>query len=269
MMNKKHSIKQRLINGENLAGCWVTLYNSLIADVMASAGYDFAMIDFEHGPGSYLDAIPIMQVLEGKGCAPIIRTCSANIVDIKRTLDIGPRGIMVPNVRNAAEAREVVAHCRYAPDGDRGAAPAYIRATGFGIASMPLDDYQKFMRDDFLLIAQIESKEAVDDLENIVAVDGIDMIFIGPADLSASLGKLADFTSPAFRKAVARIETIARTSGKFLGAVPFGDWTPEQQYKKGYQLIVGTSDIALLVAAAKKDCEQLIHAASLSQTGSS
>lgn len=265
-MNIKSAIKQRLINGENLTGCWATLYNTLTADIIASAGYDIVMIDFEHGPGGYLDAIPLMQVLEGQGCAPIIRTCSSNIVDIKRALDIGPRGIMVPNVANAAEAREVVAHCRYAPDGDRGAAPAYIRATGFGAASMSIEDYAKFMHDDFLLIVQIESEEAVNDIENIVAVDGIDMIFIGPADLSASLGKLGDFSSKKFHHAVACIENAAKGAGKFLGAVPFGDWNPQQQYTKGYQFVVGTSDAALLVAAAQQNHKSLAQAAGQPET---
>lgn len=259
-MNTGHSIKQRLIKGEKLAGCWATLYNTLTADIIATAGYDFAMIDFEHGAGGYLDAIPIMQVLEGKGCPPIIRTGSSNIVDIKRALDIGPCGIMVPNVRNAAEARDVVAHCRYAPEGDRGAAPGFTRATGFGSASMSIDEYAAFMRDDFLLIVQIESKQAVEDLENIVAIDGIDMIFIGPADLSASLGKLGDFTSTVFRDAVARIESVANASEVFLGAVPFGDWSPAQQFKKGYQLVVGSSDVKLLVTAATQDHEDLERA---------
>ena len=128
------------------------------------SGYDTAMIDLEHGPGSFTEAVAMMQALNCYRCAPLIRATSADPAVIKRVLDIGPLGMMVPNVRSAEEARDVVAACRYGPEGFRGAAPALLRATGYG---EHVADYQRWMAEEFLLIIQIESKELLNILKKI------------------------------------------------------------------------------------------------------
>ena len=261
-MSTISSIKSRLLEGEKITGCWTSLFSPVAAEIMANAGYDLAMIDLEHGPGSYLEAVSMIHAIESRSCQPIIRAPSSNQVDIKRVLDIGPNGIMVPNIRNITEALEVVKHCRYAPAGDRGAAPGFVRASGYESVGQKIENYLEFMRTDFLLIAQIESKQAVDDLEKIVAVDGIDMIFIGPADLSASLGKLGDFTSNEFKRAFARIESITLEAGKFLGTIPFAQWSAARLFADGHQLVVGGSDAVLLAKAAREDQESLSRAVS-------
>ncbi len=259
------SLKKRLLNGDKLTGCWVSMFNSIAAEILANAGYDTAIIDLEHGPGSFLDAITIMQALEYKGCSPVIRTTSSNITDIKRTLDIGPKGIMVPNIRNVKEAEAVVRHCRYGPAGDRGAAPGYIRANNYHGSKDLIENYQAYMREDFLLIVQIESAEAVRQLEKIVEIDGIDMIFIGPADLSSSLGKLGDFASKEFIEAFSRIESVCLNAGKLLGTIPFSNWDPARLYRNGHQLVVSGSDSMLLAQAAGED-RRLLSKAIISAT---
>lgn len=125
------SLKKRILRGDRLTGGWLSLSSPIAAQIMAEAGYDVLMIDLEHTASDYLSAISLMQAVQAGGGTPVIRCSSADVVDIKRTLDAGPAGIMVPNIRDAAHAREVVAHCRYAPEGDRGAAPGYIRATAY------------------------------------------------------------------------------------------------------------------------------------------
>ena len=125
------SLKKRILRGDRLTGGWLSLSSPIAAQIMAEAGYDVLMIDLEHTASDYLSAISLMQAVQAGGGTPVIRCSSADMVDIKRTLDAGPAGIMVPNIRDAAHAREVVAHCRYAPEGDRGAAPGYIRATAY------------------------------------------------------------------------------------------------------------------------------------------
>ena len=114
------SIKQKLNMGQRITGCWIEMFSPIAAEIMALSGYDVAVIDLEHGPGSYLEAISVMQVLTNHGCAPLVRTQSGDPAVIKRVLDIGPMGIMVPNIRSADEARGVVAACRYPPAGIRG-----------------------------------------------------------------------------------------------------------------------------------------------------
>ncbi len=227
---------------------------------MAQAGYDIAMIDLEHGAGGLLEAISMMHAVESHGCSPMIRASSSDIVDIKRVLDIGPTGIMVPNVRNAEEARSVIEHCRYAPEGDRGAAPGYMRAMGYGGfegSARNGKEYSAFMKEDFMLILQVESANAVEEIESIVSVEGIDMVFIGPADLSASLGKLGDFDSQDFQQALARIESETSRAKTSLGTIPFSNWTAVRLYQTGYQLVISGADAMLLASAAKKDLQSL------------
>ena len=166
-------------------------------------------------------------------------------------------GIMVPNVQNTEEAQAVVSACRYGPEGIRGAAPILLRATNYG---KDIARYQEWMENDFLLIAQIESKEAVDQIEEIAAIDGIDMLFIGPIDLSASLGQLGHFESKAFIEAFEKIERAALAAGKLLGAIPFADWNAERLYENGHHLVLSGADSILLREAAEQDVADLNNA---------
>ena len=228
------------------------MFNPIATEIIAMSGYDTAFIDLEHGAGSYTDAISMMQALSSgnRNCVPIIRCSSANDVDIKRVLDIGPGGIMIPNVRNASEAQQVVKACQYGPKGIRGAAPGVVRASGYG---NDIEGYLRFMQNEFLLIAQIESVEAVDDIENIAAIKEIDMIFVGPSDLSASLGALGDYTSTAFTNAFEKVTTASRKHNKLLGTIPFADNTPSRLFSNNHSLVVSAFDTMLLKQAAGRD----------------
>lgn len=249
------SLKQRILRGDRLTGGWVSLSSPIAAQIMAEAGYDVLMIDLEHTASDYLSAISLMQAIQAGGSTPVIRASSADAVDIKRTLDTGPAGIMVPNIRDAAHAREVVAHCRYGPQGDRGAAPGYIRATAYSADRVP--DYLRAMREDFLLIIQVESADAVAEIDAIAATDGVDMVFIGPTDLSACLGEVGGFASPGFVEAFARIELRTRAAGTALGCITFADWTAERLYANGHQLVLAGADGMLLAGAAAEDHRML------------
>ena len=251
------SIKQQLRSGARLNGCWIETFSPIAAEIMAMSGYDTAMIDLEHGPGSFTEAVVMMQALSAHQCKPMIRATSADPAVIKRVLDIGPLGMMVPNVRSVEEAHDVVAACRYGPEGFRGAAPALLRATGYG---EHVADYERWMAEEFLLIIQIESKEAVSDIEAIAAVEGIDMLFIGPIDLSASLGALGQFDRAEFIQAFEGIERAVHDAGKYLGAIPFADWDGERLYRNGHHLVLSGADTLLLRKAAGRDVQQLRQA---------
>ncbi len=204
---KYTSIKKQLSSGARLNGCWIETFSPICAEIMAMSGYDTAMIDLEHGSGAYLEATSMMRAVQNHGCPPLIRATSANPAVIKRVLDIGPAGIMVPSLSTCAEAEEAVAACLYGPEGCRGAAPGIIRATGYG---KNVSGYLEWMRDDFLIIGQVESATAVEQIDDIARVDELDMIFIGPADLSASLGALGTFDSPEFIEAFETVENAVR-----------------------------------------------------------
>ncbi|MBX2869482.1 MAG: hypothetical protein KTR18_12445 [Acidiferrobacterales bacterium] len=259
-MNLDHSLKSRIASGEQLTGCWASLANNLTAEILSGAGYDATMIDMEHGPVDFVAAIGLMQAVSSTGGRSLIRVSSADIVSIKRTLDIGPDGIMVPDIRSAEQAREVVKNCRYAPAGNRGAAPGYMRANRFaGLqAGHPaLTNYPEFMREHFLLMIQIESAQAIDNIEDICQVEGLDMVFVGPADLSASLGNLGDFESARFIDAMNAIEASAKRNDIALGTIPFPGWDAARLYQLGYQFVIGGSDGLLLAKAAADDFENL------------
>ena len=251
------SIKQQLRSGARLNGCWIETFSPIAAEIMAMSGYDTAMIDLEHGPGSFTEAVVMMQALSAHQCKPMIRATSADPAVIKRVLDIGPLGMMVPNVRSVEEAHDVVAACRYGPEGFRGAAPALLRATGYG---EHVANYERWMAEEFLLIIQIESKDAVDDIDAIAAVEGIDMLFIGPSDLSASLGSLGQFDSTEFIEAFEKIEQAVLATGKYLGTIPFSDWDSQRLYSNGHHLVLAGTDTLLLREAAFRDVQQLRQA---------
>ena len=257
-----NSLKRRLQGGDRLTGCWASLCSNLAAEIMARSGYDVTLIDLEHGPGGYLDAVALMQAVNSGGSAPMIRCTSSGIADIKRALDIGPAGILVPDVRNGEHAREVVAHCRYPPGGDRGAAPGFIRATGFDPGDGLAGDYERFMREAFLLAVQVESVEAVGAIDDIARTEGVDMIFVGPVDLSASLGKLGEFATDEFTRAMDHISSATLAAGKYLGGIRFADYTPRRLYRAGYHLVVSGADTVLLTRGARQDIKELADALS-------
>ena len=229
------SIKQKLNAGARLNGCWIETFSPVCAEIMAMSGYDTAMIDLEHGPGGCLDAIPLMQAVGSRGCTPLVRATSAETSVIKRVLDLGPAGIMVPNLRTRDEALDAVASCRYGPDGHRGAAPGIIRATGYG---KDVPGYLEWMRNEFLTIGQVVSASAVDRIDEIARIDGLDMIFIGPSDLSASLGGLGDYARPEFAEAMSTVENAVLSAGKWLGTIPFPGWSAQRLFSAGYRLVI-------------------------------
>lgn len=249
--------KQRLSSGERLHGCWIEAFSPLMTEIMAQSGYDVAMIDLEHGPGDIMDAVQQIQVIAAHECAPLIRVSSGDVNVIKKAMDIGPAGLMVPNIRTAREAREVVAACRYAPEGVRGAAPNLVRASGYG---RNIERYLDGVEREFLLIGQIESTQGAGNIREIAAVDGLDMLFIGPADLSASLGALGGFGSEEFVRAFEALERAILDAGKWLGCIPFHDWDADRLYRNGHHLVLSGVDTQLLRQAAERDVADLDRA---------
>lgn len=247
-------VKERLISGERLHGCWIESFSPITTEIVAQSGYDVAMVDLEHGPGSIMDAVQLLPVVAAHGCAPLIRVSSDDIDAIKKAMDIGPAGLMVPNIRTARQAREVVAACRYGPEGIRGAAPSLVRASAYG---RNIERYLDGVDKGFLLIGQVESNQGAENIEEIAAVEGLDMLFIGPADLSASLGALGEFASDHFVNTFRAMETAVLNAGKWLGCIPFADWDAKRLYRNGHHLVLSGVDTLLLRQAAERDVAEL------------
>lgn len=237
------SFKARMRAGQSANGFWAELFSPDAAEIMAGAGYDCAMIDCEHGPGDTGSAIAVMRAMQATDCTPLVRVPANEPLWIKRLLDAGAQGIMVPAVSSPEEAEAAVAACHYPPRGVRGMAAPIVRASGYGL------DWRGYVRDiaeTLLVICQIETKEALGAVSEIAAVDKLDMIFIGPFDLSASLGYMGEPDHPAVRQEIDRAEQAAKAQGRLLGGIPTPERTPQMLYEAGYDLVLADIDVLLL-----------------------
>ena len=238
-------LKRKMAAGTACFGVWLLTTSPDVAEVLAFAGFDFVLLDHEHGQGGIADAVGQLRAIKGSDCVGILRVPANDHIYIKRALDAGVSGIMVPNVCNADQARHAVESCRYAPDGIRGAFGG-MRAMKYGFNP----DYYGTAFDNLLVAVQVESPAAIDRIPEIAAVDGIDVIFIGPRDLSANLGKLNQFDDPAVRSQIERAERAILTSGKLLGSTARSGEAAERLARHGYRFVIPGSDATLLGQAA-------------------
>ncbi len=230
-------------DGTAVFGYWTELFSPTATEIMAAAGYDCTMIDLEHGAADLGDAVAVMRALRGSGCTPLVRVPANDPAWIKRVLDVGAQGVMVPAVNSAAEAEAAVAACHYPPRGFRGMAAPIVRGARYG------DDWQGYVRDiaeSLLVICQVETQAAVENVAEIIAVDRLDMIFIGPFDLSGSLGHLGEPDHPDVRAAITRVEEAAKAAGCLLGGIPTPERTPKALYEAGYDLVLADIDLVML-----------------------
>lgn len=208
----KNRFKERLLAGESQIGLWNSLPGSLVAEVLAGAGFDWVAIDTEHAPTDVPDTLAMLQAMAPYPVQALVRPAANDPVLIKRVLDLGAQTLVIPYVQNADEARAAVAAMRYAPAGMRGVA-GMARASRFGAVK----DYAARAEEELCLIVQVETAQAVDRIEEIAAVDGVHGLFIGPADLSASMGLVGQLAHP---QVVAKIEEAIRrivVTGKAAG----------------------------------------------------
>jgi 4-hydroxy-2-oxoheptanedioate aldolase len=206
--------KQRLKAGESQIGLWCALSSPYAAEVVAGSGFDWLLIDTEHSPGGLETTLAQLQAVAPYPTQPVVRPAANDPVLIKKLLDVGAQTLLVPFVQNAEEATAAVAAMRYAPAGIRGVAGT-TRATRFG----RVKDYFAKAHEELCLLVQIETREALGELEAIAAVEGVDGVFIGPNDLAASLGHVGNMAHPeviaALEDAFARLKAVGKPSGVY------------------------------------------------------
>jgi 2-keto-3-deoxy-L-rhamnonate aldolase RhmA len=234
----ENRVKGMLQEGKKTAGGWLQICSPMAAEIMSRAGFDWLMIDMEHGPGDILALISQLQAMQGYGVIPLVRAPWNDFVVIKRILDAGAYGVMVPYVNTKADAEAAVRACRYPPEGIRGVARS-PRAQGFGQNSK---EYFARANDEILVIVQIETAQAISNLDSILDVPGVDVIFIGPVDLASSLGHLGDVNHPEVRSAIATIENKVLKAKKALGTVSPNWEKAKELYGRGYQMVMLMSD---------------------------
>ena len=241
------SIKERLKAGEKVLGGWVYGLSPVTSEIMAIAGYSALLIDQEHGP-TELQMIHSQTVAaESRGAQVLVRVPSHDPNHVKRLLDMGISSVMFPMVDSVADAEAVVAACYYPPRGRRGLATGGIRASGYGHDTKGYFDGIPVRQ---MVIAQIETKGGLEAVEKIAAVDGVDMLFVGPNDLSTALGHFGQGDHPTVRTAIDRIIAAAKAKGKWLGTVPTKERDAKTLFALGFDLVISGSDVALLREAA-------------------
>lgn len=247
------NLKQRLKQGETLTGCWLNLGTSITAEIVGSAGFDWVLIDLEHGAGAEKDVLQQLQALEHTSAAAIVRVESSQSQRIHRILDMGAEGIMCPRISNAAEAMDVARGLYYPPHGKRGLAKM-VRATRFG---KDFNDYFKNAKDNILGIVQIETAEVLNHLEAVAAIDGIDVLFIGPSDLSMELGIFGQFDHPLFRDALKATVSAAKKADKATGILLFNPDDYRMYHDLGIRFIACGSDATFVAEGARNMAAKL------------
>jgi 2-dehydro-3-deoxyglucarate aldolase len=251
-------LKQRLKDAEPLVGLWLSLGSENAAEALAHAGFDWLCIDMEHAPNDSGDVTAQLRAIAAAHLPsePVVRVPAKDPWLVKRVLDAGARTIMFPNIESAEDAAHAVRLTQYpgadAPDGLRGVA-GMVRAAAFGMRR----DYVLSANAQIATIVQIESARALERVDEIAATPGVDCLFVGPADLSASLGHLGDTKHPDVQAAIARIADAARRAGVATGIFALDSASARQYRDDGFRFIALAADVVWLVRAARQALQEV------------
>jgi 2-keto-3-deoxy-L-rhamnonate aldolase RhmA len=248
----RNTLKEKLESGEPAIGAIVTFPTPEVVEILGSAGFDWLQVEMEHAPLSMRDTQTILQVAEGTGTFVAVRVTENQPSLFKQVLDLGALGVVVPLIGNAPEAERAVASCRYPPQGTRGFGPR--RASDYNTRGT---EYFRTIESNLSIIPIIETKEAVDNIEQILAVDGIDTFLIGPADLSISLGVPLETGSERFLAAVDKVLSASKKAGKAAGIGTLDPLQAKKYIRDGFQLILAGGDIYFLVDRSREVLRQI------------
>ncbi len=238
---------ERIRAGEPLSAGWVSLGHPRVAEIVALAGYDFVIVDIEHTPMSLETLDDVVRAIELRGVPTVVRVPWNDPVELKRVLDIGVAGVMIPMVETAAAAGEAVDAMTYPPDGMRGVAGS--RATSYGLE---FAEYLENADEDLVTILQIETLPGVENAGEISRVAGVDSLFVGPSDLSASLGVAGDWDDKAVLEA---IDDVLEASEVPVGSLAVTDEGIEQWVEQGFDWVIAGVDSRNLLAASQSTNE--------------
>ena len=235
-------------------GSWITLGHTSIAEIMAKGGFDWLTVDMEHSVITLSEAQKLVQVIELAGIPPLVRVGENDTCLIKRVMDAGAHGIIVPMVNTKEEAIKAVDAVKYPPAGKRGVGLA--RAQGYGLE---FEKYKKRINNESMVVVQIESIEAIDNLKEILEVEGVDASIIGPYDLSASLGHPGELERKEVRDAVKRYMEVCRKTGKCAGyhVVPVDVGKVRHKIKEGFRFLAFSLDTLFLGERIKRELKEI------------
>jgi 4-hydroxy-2-oxoheptanedioate aldolase len=244
---KKNTLKAALRAGETVYVIWNQTGSPTLAEAAVAAGWRHVLIDGEHGPAGFETLIHTMRAVEAAGGEPIVRIPANDPIMLKRILDAGALSVMIPMVETAEEAALAASACHYPPRGMRGYAAPIARAARYGRDA----DYMTASDEEIMVIVQIESRRAAEAAAEIAAVDGVDMLFIGPNDLAGSMGKLERLDDPEVRRVIEETERRIQGTGTWMGSIPLPGRDMRATAAAGHCLVAGPSDVMLFMHAAR------------------
>lgn len=242
-----NNFKRALYANKKQVGFWLTLGSTTVTEIAAGAGFDWLLVDMEHSANELPDVQDHLRAAVGGTAEPVVRIPWNESVLVKRMLDIGARSLMFPYVQNADEARRAVAATRYPPAGIRGFAGA-ARGSNYGRVA----DYAKRIAEDICVVVQIETPQAVAAIPEIAAVDGVDGVFIGPNDLAANMGHLANAGAPEVKALIGEAIGKIRASGKAAGILNFKEDEARALFASGVSFIAVAGDAALMARQTER-----------------
>ncbi len=245
MQEPPNILREALEGGRTAFGIWCSLSSALTTEVVAGAGADWLLIDCEHSPNDLRSVLAQLQALGRFPLEPVVRLPSDDSISIKRFMDAGARSLMIPNVRSPAQAREIVAATQYAPDGIRGFSVAH-RANQFG----RIGGYHAAARDRQLLVLQIECATGVENAEEIAAVEGVDVLFAGPGDLSTNMGEMGNPAVEAVQAAIEKVARVTARAGKCAGILAPVRSQADRYLEMGFSMVAVGSDLGLLASGS-------------------
>ncbi len=250
------TLKSKLKNDDLTIGSWITLGHPAIAEIMSRAGFDWLTVDMEHSAITFHQAQQLIQVIDLAGGSPLVRVSVNDPNLIKRSMDAGAHGVIVPMVNSQADAEQAVASVRYPPHGRRGV--GLSRAQGYGL---DFAGYAARNQSDSVVIVQVEHIESVNNLASILSVEGVDGFIIGPYDLSGSLGMPGQFDHPEVIAALAEVEKISADFDVVRGfhVIPPDPGEVEKKIKQKYRFIAYSLDSLFLAATCEQDLKTIAN----------
>jgi 4-hydroxy-2-oxoheptanedioate aldolase len=247
MLTPKNKFKAALSQGSTQFGLWLGLTDTICVEIAAGAGFDWLLLDSEHAPNDLRTLLAGLQTLAAYPVQPIVRIATADVTMMKRVLDIGAQSVIVPMIETADQAQLMVEAMRYPPHGIRGVGTALARAPRWNRVS----DYFDRANSEMCLIVQIETQSGLDNIEAIAAVEGVDALFIGPADLAASLGHLGKPSHPQVRDAIREAFQRIQAAGKACGSLSTDELVARDYLNQGCRFVALGLDTLLLANAAR------------------
>jgi 2-keto-3-deoxy-L-rhamnonate aldolase RhmA len=242
----KNYLKEKLQRGERARGFWVSLEAPTLTEIAVVLGFDWVLIDAEHGHLDFKEIVEHLRVTRGTKTTPLVRIAEIQPGLIKRVLDIGAQGIIVPQVSSAAEVEQAVKFAKYPPWGSRGVGGE--RATNWNLG---MKEYTRTANDQIMVIPLIETVAAADHIDEILAVKGVDALYLGPADFSSSSGFLGEWEGPGVAERLLGVLRKAQTAHVPVGIMASSPEDLGRRVKEGFQMICLGSDAGLLIQAAK------------------